>query len=313
MKDTKRQEKRLPTWRIALAIVLVIVATALLIYGSVILTARAVFSKRIVQNVFSKVDLWGEYGETTTKALNIGISHLTNTPYQQNQYVDQNQLRQLLDLNAIKTFLIDKTYQMASAVVSDEEAVLDSSELVPLFLPVKEYVEKEYGVSLTEDAIRSEIAKAIGNDRYISSKEKINAEIAKILDRDPAKCDVLPLLRPRRAIACVIIAVLLLLGVYAAVWPRINFAGALCVISCVVLCIVLLLLGILIRTALHIDATELLFDTKILQLWISKGSALFIRRAFLSLLGCIAPIALSIVYTYDRKHVKSIWRHTTDK
>ena len=71
-----------------------------------------------------------------------------------------------------------------------------------------------------------------------------------------------------------------MLGVYAVAWPRINFAGTLCVIGCIILCVVLLLIGILIRTALNIDVTELLFDTKILHLWISEGSALFIRRAF---------------------------------
>lgn len=315
MKYTKRQEKRLPAWRIALAIMLVIVATTLLIYGSVILTARAAFSKRIVTKVYNQVDLWKEYGDTTTKVINIGIAHLTKVPYQPEAFVKKDQLRQILDLKAIKTFVVDKSYQLVSAVISDEEAVLDSLELVSLFLPVKTYVEKEYGVSLSEEAIRSEIAIAIGSDRYTTSKEMINAEITKALDRNPAKSDVLSLFCPGRAVVCVIIGVLLLLGVYAVAWPRINFAGALCVIGCIILCVVLLLIGILIRTALDIDVTELLFDTKILNVWINQGSTMFIRRAFLSLLGCIVPIVLSILYTLDRRHVKRIWRQSaaTDK
>lgn len=315
MKYTKRQEKRLPAWRIALAIMLVIVATTLLIYGSVILTARAAFSKRIVTKVYNQVDLWKEYGDTTTKVINIGIAHLTKVPYQPEAFVKKDQLRQILDLKAIKTFVVDKSYQLASAVISDEEAVLDSLELISLFLPIKTYVEKEYGVSLSEEAIRSEIAIAIGSDRYISSKETINSEIAKTLDQDPVKFDVIHLLRPGRAIVCVVIAVMLLLGVYAAVWPRINFAGILCVISCIVLCITLLIIGMIIRTEFYIDATNLLFDTRILHLWINLGSALFIRRALLTWLGCIVPIVLSILYTHDRRHVKRIWRQsiTTDK
>ena len=295
MKYTKRQEKRLPAWRIAMAIILATVATTLLIYGSVILTARAAFSKRIVTKVYNQVDLWKEYGDTTTKVMNIGIAHLTKVPYQPEAFVKKDQLRQILDLKAIKTFVVDKSYQLASAVINNEEAALDSAEIATLFSPVKTYVEKEYGVSLSEEAIRSEIAIAIGSDRYATSKEMINAEIAKALGQNSAKSDVLSMFRPGRAVVCVIIGVLLLLGVYAVTWPRITFAGTLCVIVCIILCIVLLLIGILIRTALHIDATDLLFDTKILHLWISEGSALFIRRAFLALLGCIAPIVLSSI------------------
>ena len=105
-----------------------------------------------------------------------------------------------------------------------------------------------------------------------------------------------------------VVGVLLLLSVYGVAWPKINFASALCCVGCIALCIVLLLIGVLMRTVLHIDVTELLFDANILHLWISEGSALFIRRAFLALLGCIAPIVLSGIYTYDRRHVKQIWR-----
>lgn len=312
MKKQERQEKKLPVWRSVLAIVMVIAATVLLIYGSAVLTTRAVFSKRIVNIIYKNVDIWAEYGETATKAMNIGIAQLTNTPYEPDKFVNQDQLRQLLDLNKIKAFMIDKTYGQASAVINDEEAVLDSAEIVTLFLPVKTYVEKEYGISLPEEEIRSEIARAIGHDRYITSRDKINAEIAKTIGRDDATFDALRFLSPGRAIACIIVGALMLAGVYGAAWPRINFVGFLCIISCIVLCISLIIIGILVRTVFRIDASVFLFDKQILQSWINQASALFIRRAFLALLGCIAPILLGIIYTYDRKHVNRIWKRHVD-
>lgn len=108
--------------------------------------------------------------------------------------------------------------------------------------------------------------------------------------------------------ACLIAGVILLLGVYGASWPKINFAGILCIISCVVLCIALMIVGMLIRKVLNITDAVQFFGTKILSVWAKQASAVFTRRAFLALLGCIAPIVLSVIYTYDRKHVKSIWR-----
>lgn len=315
MKQAEKQEKqgtRLPAWRVITAIVMVTAATVLLICGSVTMTARAAFSKRIVQNVYDKINIWEAYGETATKALNIGIAHLTNTPYEPDNPVTLKKLQDWLDEKTVKDFLIKKTSEHASAIINDKEAKLTSAELAALFKPVQTHVEEIVKLFPEEadrdEAIRSEIRKAIGHDEYITSREKINAEIAKTLNRDPDTFDVLRFLSAGRGIACMIAGVLLLMGVYVAIWPKIKFAGLLCIISCVVLCIALLLVGILVQYTLKIDEDVMLFGKTVLQTWIEEGSALFIRRAFLALLGCIVPIAINIYYTYDKRHVKRIWR-----
>ena len=298
----ERQEKKLPLWRVVLAILLTAAAAALLVYGSLMLTAKDSMSKKVINKTLAEMDLWAEYGEDVTKAVNIAISQMTSTPYQPDKYVDRDQLSKLINMSDVKKFIVDKAVQFSWAVtgvntdklpISEKTgqpvAQLKASEIAELFEPVRKYVKETYGIELSDKTIHAEIRKAI-NASYYESDDSIH-------------------FHTKAALVCVIVGALMLLGVYGAAWPRVNFATILCLICIAVLFVSLLAAGLIIRSMSTIGAVELFVGSGAYKTLIGRVSSLFIGRAFLSLLGCIAPIVLSIVYTHDRKHVKSIWRN----
>ena len=292
MEGTTVKEKQLPLWRAALGFLLALAAAAFLLNGSVSATAKDTLSKRMINRVISDSNLWEGFEEDAVKAINIGIAHLTNTPYQENSYITKAELAQVLDKAQIKSVLVNKIYEFSSAVTSDRTASLEASEIVPLIEPVKTYVEQKYGIELPEDRVLSEIENAIDASRY-DSPEGIH------------------ILHPARAVVCIVVGIILMMGVYGITWPKVNYAGVLCLAVCILLCIALAVSGKVILRAssiAEIDELQRLFGSDLLSLWLNKSSAMFIRRAFLSLLGCLVPIILSIIYTIDRKHVRRIWK-----
>ena len=282
----KLEEQKLPVWRYAAAILLTIAAALFLVYGSIMITAKDAISGGMIRKVVNQVDLNDEYGEDATKAINIGIVHLTGS---QEAHLSREELLRYLDIPSIKLFLIDKLTEMSKALTSDYCASIEVSEIAPYFDRIKEYAEQKTGTVVSSAQVELELAKAFGAERYETIEEA-------------------HILYPGRAVACIIVGVILLVLVYALAWPKIPFGSAMCVIGCILICTALIVSGLLVQKVAGIDEIALVLGSGFFRVWLKKVSGLFIRRAFLSLLGCVIPVGLSIFYIHDRRHVKKIWK-----
>lgn len=293
---SKEKTERLPLWRVLLGVIMTVVATALLIYGSTMLTAKAAISERVIRATINEIDFMKEYGEDATKAVNVGIWHLTGSAYTDDLKLTQEQLQKCLNIQKIKEFMIQKTTEFA-AVVTDDDAVpkLRSTELVPFFGSVQEHIEKVSGVHVTEDEIKAEIEKAIDASEYYVSREELSENGIRI-----------PRIYSGRATACIIIGALLLAGVYIVLWPKFAFGSLLCVVSIALLCITLGSIGAIIYKFFDVSTVTDYIGDGLLSIWLGNVADLFRRRAILSLLGAVIPAGVAVAYWWDATHVRRL-------
>ena len=273
----------MPLWRSLAAIVLTVAGTALLIYGSVMLTAKAAISNRMIREVVAEMDLMKEYGEDTAKAINVGIMHLTDSAFTERLYLSPKQLPQYLDEGQIKSFLIDKVSAFSSALTSGSQAGLEARELVAFFDRVRDHVRQETGIEITEAAAEAEVEQAIGAAAWSLEGHQI--------------------IHSGRAVACIVLGALLLIGVYLAAWPKFLLSSLLCAMGCVLLCLTLRVTGGSLQRVF--DMTELIstFGSGAFSLWIGKVSALFIQRSHVALIGLFVPIVVTVAYIIDSNHI----------
>ena len=188
---SKNRNVHLPLWRVLLGIILAVVATGLLIYGSVTLTAKAAISKQMIEETVNGIDLMEEYGEDATKAINVGIMHLTNSAYTDHLYLDRSELRSYLDDQEIKRFIIQKVSEFSAVITSDTAAMLTAEEISPFLEKVRLHAEQETGLQITNEQVEAEIRKAIDGDQMFSEYQ---------------------LIYPGRALLCIVLGAFLLLG-----------------------------------------------------------------------------------------------------
>ena len=293
---SKEKTERLPLWRVLLGVILTVVATVLLIYGATMLTAKAAISERLVRETINEIDLMKEFGEDATKAINVGVWHLTGSAYTDELKLTPEQLQKRLNMPEIKEFIVRKITEFAT-IVTDEDAVpkLESKELVPFFGPIQEHMEKVSGAHVTEDQIRAEVEKAIDATEYHISREELDKEGIRI-----------PRIYPGRATVCVIIGALLLASVYFAVWPKFAFGSLLCVCSVVLLCITLGSIGTIVSRFFDVSVVTDFMGDKLLSTWLGNVAALFRHRAILSLLGAVIPAGVAVAYYWDAAHVRRL-------
>ena len=75
-----------------------LLATGMLVFASVTLTAKRAVSKAMIQKVYSQADLYEEYGDAVTDILNVGIMHLTDSAYTDHLYLTKDQLPQFFNI-----------------------------------------------------------------------------------------------------------------------------------------------------------------------------------------------------------------------
>lgn len=288
MSRTKKQ--KLPIWRVLLAIVMATAATVLLIYGSVILTAKASISKTMIKRMVNSIDLEKEYGAMATEAVNTGIKRLAGSAYTENMKLTEDELFRHLDMKAIESFIIDKTSEFSSAVTSNHTAKLDSRELVGLFDGVQEYVRQETGMEASDEQIQTEIERAIGLDPEKGQHTYETIPEAHIIHTG-------------RGVVFVVLGALLLLGTYLALWPRFNLGSLLCIISCIILCLALVTIGTAVQKVYDMSEVTAVFGESVILLWTEKTAELFVRRGLFALLGVVLPLGVSLVYYIDYNHV----------
>lgn len=287
MKNKDKSDKKLPIWRMLLAIIIAAVATALIVYGSISLVAKDAISKKMIQRVVSKINLLDTYGEDTVKAINVGIMHQTHSAYTDNLYLLQEQLPDYLNETQIKQYLIQKIAEFSASIISDQKAVFDPRDTAIFFDGVLEHVNTETGIALSQDDLKEEIMTAFGGNVY-SSTEKMH------------------IIYPGRAVFCVILGAFMLLGVYFVIWPKFVMASILGAISIIVLFIVLLVFGRILGKVFDLSYVTSVFGTNAFHVWIGNVSKLFTRRAFLALLGLIIPVGVTVAYYIDYIHILNI-------
>lgn len=279
---SKNRNVHLPLWRVLLGIILAVVATGLLIYGSVTLTAKAAISKQMIEETVNGIDLMEEYGEDATKAINVGIMHLTNSAYTDHLYLDRSELRSYLDDQEIKRFIIQKVSEFSAVITSDTAAMLTAEEISPFLEKVRLHAEQETGLQITNEQAEAEIRKAIDGDQMFSEYQ---------------------LIYPGRALLCIVLGAFLLLSLYLILWPKFGLSSILCAGSVVLICIVLFATGSVITNYYDVSEVVNTFGSGAFSFWVEKIADLFKRRGLLSLLGVVFPLGVMVAYCADAAHV----------
>lgn len=272
-----------------------LLATGMLVYASVTLTAKRAVSKDIIQKVYSQADLYEEYGDAVTDILNVGIMHLTDSAYTEHLYLEKDQLPQYFNKGEVRDFIVKKLSETARVLYTDEQekVVLESKEITPFLSPIAEHIEKETGKKVTEREITAEISKALGGDVHTTIPG-------------------LQVIYPGRSTALLIIGIVLFVAAFlvnALNHSNWNDMARGCIFAMAGIAIIALVLFVIGRVAgsfADIDTFTEMIGKGYANIWIKEVGKLFTRRSLLTLLSILVPLALLIVFIVDKKHVNRI-------
>ncbi len=303
---SRERNDSLPLWRVLLGILLAVAATVLLIRGSMIIATKDAFSKKVIRETTSKIDLFDMFGKDAVNAINVGIMHLSDSAYTKDLYITEEELKDYVDEKEVRTFVAEKASEFILAMLTDETFSLKAEEISPLLEKLQKHIEAETEMRISDSEFRAEIADAFGMDRsgeYSVSRDDFKEALeTEILDTDVE----LPTLHPGRGVLFVVLGALLLLGVYIALWPRFVASSILCIVSCLALFLCLYVIGAFFNKLIDISEVREAFALDVFSTWINSVSAMFTRRAWLSLIGMIVPVGVMTAYAIDAGHVAKL-------
>lgn len=267
-----------------LSLILAIGAVACLTYGTLVSIAGQALSKNVIRTTINKVDLQEEYGEEVTHLINEAIKHLTGGAYTENLYLSEDDLEKYVDEKAVKDFMTDKFAEFGATFGDGSVAELSSEEILPLFSGIREHIQKETGLTISNDKMLTEIANIIGGSVLHSITQKI--------------------FQPLHGTLFIVIGIVLLLGSFLISWPKILWGSMMIIISLCVSCLLVLAFSGVVSVVLDVAYITEQVGGALAIAWIETMRNLIVTRALRLLLGLILPGALVAAYWLDWKRIR---------
>lgn len=282
--EKKKNSNGLSFIRRLLSLILVIGAVACLTYGTLVSIAGQALSKKVIRTTINKVDLQEEYGEEVAHLINVAIKHLTNSGYTENLYLTVEDLEKYVDEAAVKDFLTNKFAEFGATFGDGSVAELSSEEILPLFSGIREHIQEETGVTISDEKLLSEIANIMGGSDLHSITEKV--------------------FNPSHATWFIVLGIVLLLGAFLISWPKILWGSMLIIISLCVSCLLVLAFSGVVSMVLDVAYITEQIGGALAIAWIETIRNLIVTRALRLLLGLILPGALVTAYWLDWKRIR---------
>lgn len=267
-----------------LSLILAIGAVACLTYGTLVSIAEQALSKNVIRTTINKVNLQEEYGEEVIRLINGAIKHLTDGGYTENLYLTAEDLEKYLDEKALKDFMTDKFAEFGATFGDGSVAELTSEEILPLFSGIREHIQKETGLTISDEKMLSEIGKIIGGSVLHSITQKI--------------------FHPFHGTLFIVLGIVLLLGVFLISWPKILWGSMMIIISLCVSCLLVLAFSGVVSVVLDVAYITEQVGGALAIAWIETIRNLIVTRALRLLLGLILPGTLVVVYWLDWKRIR---------
>lgn len=267
-----------------LSLILAIGAVACLTYGTLVSIAGQALSRNVIRTTINKVDLQEEYGEEVTHLINEAIKHLTGGAYTENLYLSEDDLEKYVDEKAVKDFMTDKFAEFGATFGDGSVAELSSEEILPLFSGIREHIQKETGLTISNDKMLSEIANIIGGSVLHSITQKI--------------------FHPIHGTLFIVLGIVLLLGAFLISWPKILWGSMMIIISLCVSCLLVLAFSGVVSVVLDVAYITEQVGGALAVAWIETMRNLIVTRALRLLLGLILPGALVAAYWLDWKRIR---------
>lgn len=267
-----------------LSLILAIGAVACLTYGTLVSIAEQALSKNVIRTTINKVNLQEEYGEEVIRLINGAIKHLTDGGYTENLYLTAEDLEKYLDEKVLKDFMTDKFAEFGATFGDGSVAEITSEEILPLFSGIREHIQKETGLTITDEKMLSEIGKIIGGSVLHSITQKI--------------------FHPFHGTLFIVLGIVLLLGAFLISWPKILWGSMMIIISLCVSCLLVLAFSGVVSVVLDVAYITEQVGGALAIAWIETIRNLIVTRALRLLLGLILPGTLVVVYWLDWKRIR---------
>lgn len=279
-----KKENGLSFIRRLLSLILAIGAVVCLTYGTLVSIAGQALSRNVIRTTINKVDLQEEYGEEVAHLINVVIKHLTNSGYTENLYLTVEDLEKYVDEKAVKDFLTDKFAEFGATFGDGSVAELNSEEILPLFSGIREHIQKEMGITISDEKMLSEIANIMGGTVLHSITEKV--------------------FYPSHATWFIVLGIVLLLGAFLISWPKILWGSMMIIISLCVSCLLVVAFSGMVSVILDVAYITEQVGGALAIAWIETMRNLIVTRALRLLLGLILPGALVVAYWLDWKRIR---------
>ena len=155
-KETKR------AGHVLLSVLIALIATALITFGLLHLSASASLSSKNMHALAENVDV-EEYLDkpTLVKLINNIIYRWTKASPSSSIYATEDTLSNFYDETRVRTFIGDVYNAIARSMKTGKELTLPTDDVLPLAEPLRQYVSGKIGREITGEECAEEIGKAI--------------------------------------------------------------------------------------------------------------------------------------------------------